>query len=428
MSGRPCPLCTRTGLSSQEPDAPQAYAQKGEVLNVSTKETLEVTERYCAPNYLPLPIVVARAEGVWVEDPEGNRYMDMLSAYSALNQGHRHPRIIEAAKRQLDLVTLTSRAFHNTTLGPLCQKLALLTGKDRALIMNSGAEAVETAIKCARRWAYEVKGVPEDQAELIACNGNFAGRTITAISFSSEAAYKRGFGPLTPGFTLVPYGDSRALEEAITPHTAGFLVEPIQGEGGVVVPPEGYLKEAYAICQERNVLFLADEIQTGFGRTGKLFCCDWEAVKPDVYILGKALSGGLMPVSAVVANRALLDLFDPGSHGSTFGGNPLASACAIAAIDALEEGNMVENSLKLGTYMKQALQEMTSTLIREVRGRGLFIGVELTRKARPYCEALKDEGILCKETHDNVVRFAPPLVITKDELDWALPRIRKVLS
>lgn len=427
MSGRSGSLRMGTGLPSQERDAPQAFALKGEVLTVSTKQILEVTQQYCAPNYLPLPVVVARAEGVWVEDPEGNRYMDMLSAYSALNQGHRHPKIIEAAKRQLDLVTLTSRAFHNTTLGPLCRKLAELTGKDRALIMNSGAEAVETAIKCARRWAYEVKKVPEDQAELIACTGNFAGRTITAISFSSEAAYKRGFGPLTPGFTLVPYGDSRALEQAITPNTAGFIVEPIQGEGGVVVPPEGYLKEAQQLCRERNVLLLADEIQTGFGRTGKLFCCDWEGVKPDMYILGKALSGGLMPVSAVVADRALLDLFDPGSHGSTFGGNPLACACALAAIDALEEGDMVENSLKLGSYMQDALRKMDSTIVQEVRGRGLFIGIELTRKARPYCEALKDEGILCKETHDNVVRFAPPLIITKDELDWALPRIRKIL-
>ncbi|MFO8034776.1 MAG: ornithine--oxo-acid transaminase, partial [Candidatus Bipolaricaulota bacterium] len=295
---------------------------------MSTKEIIQLTERHCAPNYLPLPVVISSAEGVWVQDPEGNRYMDMLSAYSALNQGHRHPKIIEAAKRQLDLVTLTSRAFHSATLGPLCEKLSEITVKERVLLMNSGAEAVETAIKCARRWAYDVKQVPGDKAEIIACEGNFAGRTISLISFSSEPAYKRGFGPETPGFALVPYGDLNALEKAITPNTAAFLVEPIQGEAGVVVPPEGYLKKAYDLCKANNVLFMADEIQTGFGRTGKLFCCDWEEVRPDVYILGKALSGGVVPVSAVTANAELLDLFEPGSHGSTFGGNPLGCACA----------------------------------------------------------------------------------------------------
>ncbi len=395
---------------------------------MSTEEIIELTEKHCAPNYLPLPVVISRAEGVWVEDPEGRRYLDMLSAYSALNQGHRHPKVVEAARQQLDLVTLTSRAFHNATLGPLCEKLSQITGKERTLLMNSGVEAVETAIKCARRWAYDAKHVPENKAEIIACEGNFAGRTITAISFSSEPAYKRAFGPETPGFALVPYGEVRALERAITPHTAAFLIEPIQGEAGVVVPPRGYLKEAHELCKANDVLFVVDEIQTGFGRTGKLFCCDWEAVEPDIYILGKALSGGVLPVSAVVADAALLDLFEPGSHGSTFGGNPLGCACAIAAIDALLEENMVDNSRRLGEYMQHELRKLTNPLIKEVRGRGLFIGVELTAKARPYCEALKDEGVLCKETHENVVRFAPPLVITKEEMDWGLERIRRVFS
>ncbi len=395
---------------------------------VSTTEILELTEKHCAPNYLPLSVVISRAKGVWVEDPEGNRYMDMLSAYSALNHGHRHPKIIEAAKQQLELVTLTSRAFHNATLGPLCKKLSEITGKERSLLMNSGAEAVETAIKCARRWAYDVKRVPQGKAEIIACEGNFAGRTITVISFSSEPSYKRGFGPETPGFTLTPYGDIDALERAITPHTAAFLLEPVQGEAGVVVPPEGYLKKAYELCRANNVLFMADEIQTGFGRTGKLFCCDWEGVQPDMYILGKALSGGVLPVSAVAADADLLDLFEPGSHGSTFGGNPLGCACALAAIDVLLEENLVENSQRLGEYMQDELRKLANPVIREIRGRGLFIGVELTTKARPYCEALKDEGVLCKETHENVVRFAPPLVITKEELDWGLERIRRVFS
>jgi len=395
---------------------------------VSSKEIIGLTEKYCAPNYLPLPIVLSKAEGVWVEDPEGNRFLDMLSAYSALNQGHRHPKIIAAAKEQLDLVTLTSRAFHNATLGPLCKKLSDVTGKDKALLMNTGAEAVETALKCARRWAYDVKGVPDNEAEVIACEGNFAGRTITAISFSSDPSYRRGFGPVTPGFRLVPYGDLSALERAIQPNTAAFIVEPIQGEGGVIVPPEGFLKRAYELCKDREVLFIADEIQTGFGRTGKLFCCDWEDVRPDMYVLGKALSGGVLPVSAVTADADLLDLFEPGSHGSTFGGNPLGCACALAAIDVLLQENMVANSYELGAYMQQELKKLTDPVIKEVRGRGLFIGMELTKSARPYCEALKDEGVLCKETHDNVVRFAPPLVITKDDIDWGLQRIRRVFS
>ncbi len=400
--------------------------QRGGSMN--SDQVLELTERYCAPNYLPLPVVIARGEGVWVEDVEGTRYLDMLSAYSALNQGHRHPVILDAVSDQLGRITLTSRAFHNDKLGPLCRLLAQVTGKEKALIMNSGAEAVETAIKLARRWAYDVKGVPENTAEIIVCDGNFGGRTVTIISFSPEPAYKRGFGPLTPGFVTIPYGDADALRKAVTENTAAFLVEPIQGEGGVIVPPDGYLKEIAAVCRERNVLLLADEIQTGFGRTGQMFCCDWEDVIPDVYILGKALGGGVVPISAVVASALLMDLFDPGSHGSTFGGNPLACACALAAIDVLTKEGMVDNSRRLGEYFMGELRRIASPVIQQVRGKGLFVGLVLKTKARPYCEALKEQGILCKETHDNVVRFAPPLVITQGELDWALERIRGVFQ
>ncbi len=395
---------------------------------MKTQELLALTHRYSAPNYLPLPIVIAEAEGVWVWDPEGNRYMDMLSSYSALNQGHRHPKIIQAVKNQLDRVTLTSRAFHNDQMGPFCQKVAELTGKEKVLIMNTGAEAVETAIKGARRWAYDIKGVPDNQAEIIVCEGNFHGRTTTVISFSSTPEYNRGFGPLTPGFKIIPYGDIQALRAAITPNTAGFLVEPIQGEAGVVVPPEGYMRQAAKICRENNVLLLADEIQTGFGRTGKLFCCDWDEVEPDVYIMGKAMGGGVIPVSAVAASSEFMDLFNPGSHGSTFGGNPLACACAIAAIDVIKEEKLVERSLELGKYLMAELKKIQNPLILEIRGKGLFIGVVLSAKARPYCESLKVEGILCKETHENVIRFAPPLVISKKEIDWALERIRRVLG
>lgn len=395
---------------------------------MKTQELLALTNRYSAPNYLPLPIVIAEAEGVWVWDPEGNRYMDMLSSYSALNQGHRHPIIIQAVKNQLDRVTLTSRAFHNDQMGPFCQKVAALTGKEKVLIMNTGAEAVETAIKGARRWAYDIKGVPDNQAEIIVCEGNFHGRTTTVISFSSTPEYYRGFGPLTPGFKIIPYGDIEAFKAAITPNTAAFLVEPIQGEAGVVVPPEGYMRQASAICRENNVLLMADEIQTGFGRTGKLFCCQWEDVEPDVYIMGKAMGGGVIPVSAVAASSEFMDLFNPGSHGSTFGGNPLGCACAIAAIDVIKEEKLVERSLELGQYLMDELKKINNPLIIEIRGKGLFIGVVLSTKARPFCESLKAEGILCKETHENVIRFAPPLVISKEEIDWALERVRKVLG
>ena len=394
----------------------------------STKQIIEQTEKYGAKNYHPLPIVIAKAEGVWVEDPEGNKYMDMLSAYSAVNQGHRHPKIIEALKAQADRVTLTSRAFHNDQLGPWYEKVCKLTNKNMALPMNTGAEAVETAIKAARRWGYFRKGIKENQAEIIACEGNFHGRTMTAVSLSSDEEYKRGFGPMLPGIKLVPYGDLEALKNAITPNTAAFLIEPIQGEAGIVLPPEGYLKAAFELCKENNVLFIADEIQAGLGRTGKMFACDWEDVEPDMYILGKALGGGVFPISCVVANEDILGVFNPGSHGSTFGGNPLACAVSIASLQVLEEEKLADRSLELGEYFIGKLKEIKNPKIKEVRGKGLFIGVELTEAARPYCEHLKEEGLLCKETHDNVIRFAPPLIITKEQLDWALEKINKILS
>lgn len=394
----------------------------------ATSEIIEKTSQYGANNYLPLPIVISKAEGVWVEDPEGNTYIDMLSAYSALNQGHRHPKIIQALKEQADRVTLTSRAFHNDQLGRFYEKVCQLTGKNMVLPMNTGAEAVETAVKAARRWAYRVKGVPDGKAEIIACDGNFHGRTMTAVSLSSEEEYKDGFGPMLPGIKRVPYGDIDALKNAITENTAAFLVEPIQGEAGIVIPPEGYLKEALDVCKRHNVLLMADEIQSGLGRTGKRFACDWEGVVPDVYILGKALGGGVMPISAVAANKDILGVFNPGSHGSTFGGNPLASAVAIAALDVLEDERLAERSLELGSYFKEKLQAIDNPTIKEVRGRGLFIGVELYEPARPYCEKLKEEGLLCKETHENVIRFAPPLIISRNDLDWAIERIYRVLS
>ncbi|MCM3707878.1 MULTISPECIES: ornithine--oxo-acid transaminase [Cytobacillus] len=393
-----------------------------------SKSLIEQTEKYGAPNYHPLPIVISKAEGVWVEDPEGNKYMDMLSAYSAVNQGHRHPKIIQALKDQADRVTLTSRAFHNDQLGPWYEMICDLTKKEMALPMNTGAEAVETAIKAARRWAYDVKGVADNQAEIIACVGNFHGRTMTAVSLSSEEEYKRGFGPMLPGIKLIPYGDLDALKGAITKNTAAFLIEPIQGEAGIVIPPEGFLKKAYETCKDNNVLFIADEIQAGLARSGKMFACEWEDVDPDMYILGKALGGGVFPISCVVANKDVLGVFNPGSHGSTFGGNPMACAVSVASMDVLVEEKLAERSLKLGEYFMGKLKEINNPVIKEVRGRGLFIGVELNEPARKYCEELKEQGLLCKETHDTVIRFAPPLVISEEELDWAIERINKVLS
>ncbi|MCU9602693.1 ornithine--oxo-acid transaminase [Pallidibacillus thermolactis] len=397
-------------------------------IKVKSEKIIEVTEKYGARNYHPLPIVVSIAEGVWVEDPEGNKYMDMLSAYSAVNQGHRHPKIIEALIKQAQKVTLTSRAFHNDQLGPWYKKVSEITGKNMVLPMNTGAEAVETAVKAARRWGYDVKGIPEEEAEIIVCEGNFHGRTMLAVSLSSEAEYKRGFGPMLPGIKLIPYGDIEALKQAITKNTAAFLVEPIQGEAGIRIPKEGFLKEAYELCRENNVLFMADEIQSGLGRSGKMFACDWEDVTPDVYILGKALGGGVMPISCVAANNDVLGVFNPGSHGSTFGGNPLACAVSLAALDVIIEENLVDKSLELGEYFIEKLKTLDNPKIKEVRGKGLFIGVELYEPARGYCEQLKELGLLCKETHENVIRFAPPLIITKEELDWAFERIKKVFK
>ncbi|MGM7700835.1 ornithine--oxo-acid transaminase [Pseudalkalibacillus sp. Hm43] len=393
-----------------------------------TEQIISKTEQYGAKNYHPLPIVISEAEGVWVKDPEGNRYMDMLSAYSAVNQGHRHPKIIEALKQQADRVTLTSRAFHNDQLAPFYEKVSKLTKKDMVLPMNTGAEAVETAIKSARRWAYDVKGVADNQAEIIACEGNFHGRTMSAVSLSSEAEYKRGFGPMLPGIKLVPYGDIQALREAITENTAAFLFEPIQGEAGINIPPEGFLKEVRELCSSENVLMIADEIQAGLGRSGKTFACDWEDVEPDMYILGKALGGGVFPISCVAADKDVLGVFNPGSHGSTFGGNPLGCAVSIASLEVMEEEKLVERSLELGDYFQKELKSIDNPKIKEVRGRGLFIGVEMTEAARPYCERLKEKGLLCKETHDTVIRFAPPLIIDKKDLDWAIERIKEVLS
>ncbi|ASS95724.1 ornithine--oxo-acid transaminase [Peribacillus simplex] len=393
-----------------------------------TDKLIEQTEQYGANNYNPLPIVISKAEGVWVEDPEGNKYMDMLSAYSAVNQGHRHPKIIDELKKQADRVTLTSRAFHSDKLGPWYEMVSRITQKDMALPMNTGAEAVETAIKAVRRWGYDVKGIAENQAEIIACIGNFHGRTMAAVSLSSDEEYRRGFGPMLPGIKLIPYGDLNALKEAITPQTAGFLIEPIQGEAGIIIPPQGFLKEASDLCKENNVLFVSDEIQSGLGRSGKMFASDWDGVVPDMYILGKALGGGVFPISCVAANREILGVFNPGSHGSTFGGNPLACAVSIASLEVLEEEKLAERSLELGQYFMDSLKEIKNPMIKDIRGRGLFIGVELTEAARPYCEQLKEEKLLCKETHDTVIRFAPPLVITKEDLDWAIERIKRVLS
>lgn len=392
-----------------------------------TEQLIAQNDRYGTKNYLPLPIVISKAAGIWVEDPEGKRYMDMLSAYSAVNQGHCHPRIIDTLKAQADKVTLTSRAFHNDQLAPWSEKICKLAGKSRVLPMNTGAEAVETAIKTARRWAYDVKGVADNQAEIIACIGNFHGRTMGAVSLSSDPDYKRGFGPMLGGIKLVPYGDIEALQAAITPNTAAFLIEPIQGEAGINIPPAGYMKKAFEICKQHNVLFIADEIQAGLGRTGKLFACEHEGIVPDMYILGKALGGGVFPISCVLADDDILGVFEPGSHGSTFGGNPMACAVSMTALDVLLDENLVENSAELGAYFLAQLQKIDNPIIKQVRGRGLFIGMELNTSARPYCEKLKELGLLCKETHDTVIRFAPPLIISKAEIDEALEKIRQVL-
>jgi ornithine--oxo-acid transaminase len=397
-------------------------------MGAKSQELMHLAETFSANNYHPLDVVIERAEGVWVWDVEGRKYLDCLSAYSALNQGHRHPAIVQALKDQADKVTLTSRAFHNAVMGPFLRDLCETVKMDLALPMNTGAEAVETAIKATRKWGYDVKGIPEGKAEIIACEGNFHGRTTTIVGFSSEEDYRRGFGPFTPGFKLVPYGNIEAMRAAVTVHTAGILVEPIQGEGGVIVPPAGYLRQLRELCSQKRILLIDDEIQTGLGRTGRLFCADHEDVKPDMYILGKALGGGVYPVSAVTASQEILGVFSPGTHGSTFGGNPLAAAVGIMALRVIREEKLVERAHESGEYFMARLRGIKSHVVKLVRGKGLLIGVVLNTKARPYCEALRDEGILAKETHENVIRFAPPLVIKRDELDWMLPRIESVLS
>lgn len=392
---------------------------------------IDLEEKYGAHNYKPLDVVLTKGEGVWVEDIDGNRYLDCLSAYSALNQGHRHPKIVKALQDQLERITLTSRAFRNDQLGPFYKKLSDMTGYQMSLPMNSGAEAVETAIKVARKWGYVVKGIPKYEAEIIVAAGNFHGRTITIISFSTEPLYKDAFGPFTPGFKVVPFGDLEAVRAAINPNTAAIMLEPIQGENGVIVPPEGYLRGVADLCKQNQVLFIADEIQTGLGRTGKLFASEYEGVRPDITIIGKALSGGMLPVSAVLADEPILGLYQPSEHGSTFGGSPLACAVGIAALDVIEEEKLAERAFTLGNYFMDRLSEIPSAHIKEVRGRGLLIGVELKPEAggaRRFCEALQDEGILAKETHDHVIRFAPPLIIEQETLDWALPKITKVLQ
>uniref|UniRef100_A0A7C6EGC1 ornithine aminotransferase n=1 Tax=candidate division WOR-3 bacterium TaxID=2052148 RepID=A0A7C6EGC1_UNCW3 len=394
---------------------------------MKSKEIIKITEKFGAHNYHPLPVVLKRGRGVWVWDVEGRKFLDMLSGYSALNQGHCHPAIIRAVKKQIQDLTLTSRAFHNDKLGLFLQKLCQITGYQKALPMNSGAEAVETAIKTARKWGYYKKGVQKDKAEVIVCENNFHGRTITIVGFSSESQYRDGFGPFTPNFKMIPYNDVKALRKAINKNTVGFLVEPIQGEGGVVVPDDGYLNECYKICKENDVLFIADEIQTGLGRTGKLFAFEYEGIRPDILIVGKALSGGFYPISAILCDNEIMDVFKPGDHGSTFGGNPLASAIGIAALDIIIREGLAQRAFELGNWFINELKNIYSPVIKEVRGKGLLIGVELTKKARTYCEALMKQGILAKDTHNYVVRFAPPLVIKKEELKWALLRIKKVL-
>ncbi len=389
---------------------------------------IKIEDQYGADNYHPLDIVIKKAEGVWVEDVEGNRFMDFLAAYSAVNQGHCHPRLLKALRRQAAKVTLTSRAFRNDQLPLFCQEVCELTGYEKVLPMNSGAEAVETAIKAARKWGEKVKGIKKNKAEIIVCADNFHGRTTTIVGFSTEAQYQDGFGPFTPGFKIIPFGDAAALEKAINKNTAAFMVEPVQGEAGINVPPKGYLKKAAAICKKHNVLFIVDEIQSGLGRTGKMFAFDHEGVKPDGVIIGKALSGGFYPVSAFLSDAEIMDVFNPGDHGSTFGGNPLGMAVAREALKVLVDEKLIVNSAKLGPWFMGELKAMKFKSIKKVRGQGLFIGLVLNRPARPYCEALMAEGMLCKETHENVIRFAPPLVISKKELNMALRKINKVFK
>ena len=395
---------------------------------LSAIDYIELENQYGAKTYSPLDIIIEKGEGVWVYDIDGNKYLDCLSAYSCLNTGHCHPKIFEAMVEQAQKLTITSRAFRNQILSLFLKELSELTGKEAVLPMNTGAEAVETAVKLARRWAYQVKGIEKYHAEIIVCENNFHGRTTTITSFSSEPAYKEGFGPFTSGFKIIPYGDAEALRKAITPNTCAFLLEPVQGEAGIIIPPEGYLKEVEKICKENNVLLMFDEIQTGFGRTGKLFAHQHEDVTPDVIIVGKAISGGFYPVSAVLADNSVMDVLTPGSHGSTFGGNPLGCAIARAALKVLKEENLIQNSAELGKYFLDKLKTIDNPHIKDIRGKGLFIAIELDEPARPYCEALQKEGVLCKDTHTYVIRIAPPLIITKDQIDWAFEKFQKVLS
>ena len=394
-------------------------------------ERIELEARYCAHNYHPLPVVLTRGEGVYLWDDAGKKYLDMMSAYSAVSHGHGHPRLVNLVKEQVGKLNIVSRAFHTDRLGPFLKRACELTGLDMALPMNTGAEAVETAIKAARKWAYTVKGVAKDQAEIIACAGNFHGRTIAIVAMSDEPQYQEGFGPFPPGFIQVEYGNIDALEAAITPNTAAFIVEPIQGEGGIVMPPEGYVRAAAELCRRHNVLFIADEIQTGLGRTGKLITCQHEDVGPDGLILGKALGGGVLPVSMFLARRDVMEVFRPGDHGSTFGGNPLGAAVGLEALNILVDEHLPEKSAELGAYLKSELETIESPLIAEIRGKGLFVGIEIDPKlgsARAVCEALMERGLLSKETHETVVRLAPPLVITKEQIDWAVTQIREVLA
>ncbi len=397
---------------------------------MKSSDYIALENEYGAHNYHPLDVVIERGEGVWVYDIEGNRYLDCLSAYSALNQGHVHPAILAAMMEQAKKVTLTSRAFRNAQLPLFYKELSEMSGYEMSLPMNSGAEAVETALKLVRKWAYTVKHIPHYQSEIIVADGNFHGRTISIISFSSDEFYKKEFGPFTPGFVNVKYGDIASLQAAITPNTAAVMLEPIQGEAGVIIPPAGYLKQVKQLCEQNDILFVADEIQTGLGRTGKLFACQHEDVRPDMVIVGKALSGGFYPVSAVLADKKIMSLFQPGEHGSTFGGNPLGAAIARAALKVIRDEKLVENSQALGAYFKGHLEEISSPHVKEIRGKGLFIGVELNHAAggaRRFCEVMKDKGILAKETHENVIRFAPPLIIDQDTIDWALPIIAETL-
>jgi len=392
---------------------------------------IDLEARYCAQNYLPLPVVLTRGEGVYVWDDAGKKYLDMMSAYSAVSHGHGHARLVRLVQDQVSQLNIVSRAFYTDKLGPFVERICLLTGQDMALPMNTGAEAVETAIKAARKWAYTVKGVAKDKAEIIACTGNFHGRTLAIVAMSDEPQYQHGFGPFPPGFRLVEYGNIQSLEETINENTAAFLVEPIQGEGGIIVPPDGYLKAAEKLCQKHNVLLIADEIQTGLGRTGKLLACEHENVQPDGLILGKALGGGILPVSMFLGKRELMEVFTPGDHGSTFGGNPLAAAVGLEALNILIEDKLIEKSAAMGKYLMAELHKIDSPLIKNIRGRGLFIGVEIDPalgSARDACEALMDRGLLSKETHATVVRLAPPLIISKAEIDWAVIQIREVLD